>query len=89
MAGAAGEPVVGDSFAVTTKGVHLLWGLVAARQPSLQQVLAGQLGTGGEVRNLTIRSRKRLTDLLVTGLTLGVLSPTTVTFEGVVVQGTP
>jgi LytS/YehU family sensor histidine kinase len=89
MAGAVGEPVAGDTFTVTTRGMHLFWGAVTARQPSLQNVLAGQLGTGGGVRNLTIRSRKRWSDLLVTALTVGVLSPTSVTFEGVVTRSAP
>lgn len=89
MAGEPGEAVAGDSFRVTTKAVHAIWGLVPARQPNLQQALAVQLGTGGGIRNLTIRSRKRWSDLLVTGLTVGLLSPTTVTFEGVVVPGSP
>ncbi len=87
MAAGVGEPVVGDTFRVTTRSMHVLWGAFAARTPNLQHVLAGQLGTGGGVRNLTIRSRKRWSDLLVTGLTLGLLSPTSVTFEGVVVRG--
>lgn len=89
MAGAPGEAVPGDSFRVTTKAIHVLFGAFTARTPNLQHVLAGQLGTGGSVRDLRIRSRRRWSDLLVTGLTLGLISPTSVTFEGVVVRGVP
>lgn len=87
MAGDPAEPVVGDTFRVTTRALHVLWGLLPARQANLQHALAGQLGTGAAVRRLTIHSRKRWSDLLVTALTLGVLSTTSVTFEGVVVRG--
>jgi len=55
----------------------------------LQQVLAGQLGDGTGVHNLTIRSHKTLTDALFTGLTLGLISPTSVTFRGIVTRRAP
>jgi hypothetical protein len=62
----------------------VFWGLYAARQPNLQNVLAGQLAGGGAIRNLSIRVRRRWSDLLVTALSVGVLNPTSVTFEGVI-----
>jgi len=37
------------------------------------------------VANLKIKMRMRLGDLIVTGLTLGIVNPRSVTFEGVVV----
>lgn len=83
------QPVAGDSFNVTTKALHVFWGLAVAREPSLHQVLSGQLASGGSVHNLAIRSRKRWTDLLVTVLTLGFVSPTSVTYSGVVAHTTP
>jgi hypothetical protein len=73
------------SFKVTKHPVFLLWGLVGASRPNAEDVLAGQLGTGARVTNLKIKVRARWSDLLVTGLTLGVVSPRSVTFEGVVV----
>jgi hypothetical protein len=85
MAEAAREPVAGDSFAVTRHPVYLLWGLVPAAQPNLEDVLAGQVGTGSRVANLRIRVRSSWSDLLVTVLTLGLAVPRSVTFEGVVV----
>jgi len=86
MAEPMAQPVVGDTFAVTTRAVHLFWGLAPVRSASLQHTLAGQLGTGSAVRNLSIRARKRWPDVLVTVLTLGVLSTTAVTYEGVITR---
>jgi hypothetical protein len=89
MAVPAGQPVVGDTFRVTTKAMHMFWGLYPARTPNLRNVLAGQLAGGGSVQNLRIRARKRWSDVLVTVLFVGVFSPTSVTFEGVVTRSGP
>jgi hypothetical protein len=81
----AQSPPQGSSFTVTKHPVFLLWGLVAASRPNAEDVLAGQAGTGARIANLKIKVRARWSDLLVTGLTLGLISPRSVTFEGVVV----
>jgi len=44
------------------------------------------MGIRQEVANLEIDVRSRFVDLLVTGLTLGLIVPRSVTFKGVVVQ---
>ena len=75
-------------FRVTKHPVFLMWGLIPAGQPNLEDVLAGQVGTGASIASLKIRVRSRWSDLLITGLTLGVFTPRSVTFEGVVVGGT-
>jgi hypothetical protein len=85
MAGAAAQPVAGDTFAVTTRAIHALWGLYPVRTVNLQNVLAGQLAGGASVANLRIRVRRTWSDLLVTAVTLGVVNPTAVTLEGVIV----
>ena len=85
LAEPAQTPPQGSSFRVTKHPVFLLWGLVGASRPNAEDVLAGQVGTGARIANLKIKVRARWTDLLVTGLTLGVISPRSVTFEGVVV----
>ncbi len=87
MAEAAQAPPQGTPFRVTKHPTFLLWGLAGASRPNVEDVLAGQLGNGGRIANLRIRVRTRLGDLLVTALTLGFLSPRTVTFEGIVVPG--
>jgi hypothetical protein len=85
LAEPAQTPPQGESFRVTKHPVFLLWGLVAASRPNAEDVLAGQVGTGARVANLRIKVRMRWSDLLVTGLTAGLISPRSVTFEGVVV----
>ncbi len=87
MAESAQAPPQGTPFHVTKHPTFMLWGLVGASRPNVEDVLAGQLGTGGRIANLRIRVRTRLGDLIVTALTLGMVSPRTVTFEGVVVPG--
>ena len=89
MAEPLAQGVPGDSFAVTSKAIHVFWGLALVRAPDLHQALASQLGPGTGVRNLAIKQRKTLSDILFTVLTAGVVSPTSVTFSGVVTRGTP
>lgn len=85
MAEAAQTPPQGTAFSVTKHPVYLLWGLGAAARPNAEDVLAGQVGTGARVANLRIKVRSRWSDLLVTALTAGLITPRTVTFEGIVV----
>ena len=89
MAAPASQPVPGDTFAVTSRAIHLLWGAVAIKEPNLRSVLAGQITGNQGVANLHITARKTWQDLLVTVLTVGIVSPTAVTYEGVVVPGGP
>ena len=85
MAESAQNPPQGEAFHITRKPVFLLWGLIGTSRPNAENILAGQVGTGSRVANLKIKIRMRLGDLIVTGLTLGLVNPRTVTFEGVVV----
>jgi hypothetical protein len=85
MAESAQSPVSGTPFHVTKHPVFLLWGLAGASRPNAEDILAGQVGTGSRITNLRIKVRSRWPDLLITALTAGVISPRSVTFEGVVV----
>ena len=85
LAGTAQRPDSGTPFRVTKHAVYMLLGLVQVAQPNLEDVLAGQVGTGARITNLRVKVRSRWSDLLVTGLTLGLVVPRSVTFEGVVV----
>ena len=76
----------GQAFNVSSKAVFFFWGALGAGRPSLAEALSSQLITGSEVANLEIDVRSRFVDLLVTGLTLGLIVPRSVTFRGVVVQ---
>src|SRR6266576_522540 len=83
MAESARTPPQGTAFSVTKHPVYLLWGLAAASRPNVEDVLAGQVGTGARVANLRIKVRARWSDLLVTALTAGLIAPRSVTFEGI------
>lgn len=89
MAEPMAMPVPGDSFKVTTRAVHVFWGLAPAKEPNLQHVLAGQLAAGSAVHGLAIKSRKRWSDLLVSVITLGFISTTSVTYSGVISRAAP
>jgi hypothetical protein len=86
MASPARTPASGTPFRVTRHPLFVVWGAFTAGEPSLEDVLAGQLGVGASVADLRIRVRARWSDLLVTALTAGLFSPRSVTFEGVVMS---
>lgn len=86
LASAPGGTPCAVEFRRSQKAVWVLWGLLPASRPSLQQVLAGQVTGSQTVADLRIRVRPRLVDLLVTGLTAGLIVPRTVTFEGCVLS---
>ena len=86
LASPAGQPAQGDRFRVTGHAVYGFWGLFRIKQPSLQKALAAQLGGGKGIADVRIRSRSRWSDVLVTGLTLGLIAPRSVTYEGVVTK---
>ncbi len=82
----AGQPAQGDRFRVSSRAVFGFWGLIKYREPSLRKALAAQLAGGSGIADLKIRVRSRWTDVLITGLTLGLVVPRSVTFEGVVTK---
>ena len=85
MAESAQTAVQGEAFHITRRPVFLFWGLIGVSRPNAEDILAGQVANGSRVANLKIKMRMRLGDLIVTGLTLGIVNPRSVTFEGVVV----
>ncbi len=86
VASPAGQPAQGARFRVSQKSVFGFWGLLKFKEPSLRKALAAQLGGGSGVADLRIRVRSRWSDVLITGLTLGLIVPRSVTFEGVVTK---
>jgi hypothetical protein len=88
MAAPNAQPAVGERFSVTSRAVFLLWGAVPVSEPSLEKVLAAQLVNGTGVADLRIKVRSRWSDVLITGLTLGILTPRSVTYEGVILGRT-
>ena len=89
MASEGAQPPAGARFSVTSRSVFALWGVLTLKETSLEQALAGQLGNGTAVADLTVRTRQRWSDVLLTGLTLGLVVPRSVTYEGVVVGASP
>lgn len=89
MAGVAQSSTSGTPFRVTKHPVFVAWGLLTAGKPRLEDVLAGQVGTGSAITQLRIRVRARWSDLLITVLTGGLVSPRSVTFEGQVTGSPP
>ena len=86
LSSAAAEPAQGERFEVTTRAVWGLWGLVSLSKPDLQKALAHQVGDARSVAEIRIKSKARISDILITGITLGLLSTRSVTVEGVAVQ---
>jgi hypothetical protein len=86
VASPAGQPAQGARFAVSSKSVFGFWGLLRFKEPSLRKALAAQLAGGSGVADLRIRVRSRWSDVLISGLTLGLIIPRSVTFEGVVTK---
>jgi hypothetical protein len=89
MASPASRPAVGDTFHVRSGAVFILWGLVPLKKPSLENTLETQLAGGRSVRDLRIHVSRRLPDLFITVLTGGVVSPVSVTFEGIIGAPSP
>jgi hypothetical protein len=86
VASPAGQEPQGARFSVGGKSVFTLWGLLRLKEPSLRKALAAQLAGGSGVADLRIKVRSRWSDVLITGLTLGLIVPRSVTFEGVVTK---
>jgi hypothetical protein len=86
VASPAGQEPQGDRFSVSSKSVFTFWGVLRLKEPSLRKALAAQLAGGRGVADLKIKVRSRWSDVLITGLTLGLIIPRSVTFEGVVTK---
>ncbi len=84
LAESAQTPPQGTAFTVTRHPIYLFFGLISVSQPKIEDVLAGQVGAGTGVANLRVRATSHWTDLLIAGLTLGVVVPRSVTYQGVV-----
>lgn len=85
MAAAPGELPPGKPFKMTGHTVHGLFGLVTISQASLKKGLATQLVGADQVASLKIKTKSRWFDVIITGLTLGLIVPRTVVYEGVVI----
>jgi hypothetical protein len=89
MASDVGQVPEGTAFKVEATALWFMWGMVPISNPSLQKTLAAELVGGRSVANLKIRTHTGLLDGLVTIATLGLLTPRSVTYEGVIVGAPP
>ena len=86
VASPPGTPPCVTPFRRSEKAVFVLWGLTAARRPSLEHALAAQVTGQDEIRDLRIKVGSSFTDLLFTAISAGLVVPRTVTFDGCVVR---
>src|SRR5437867_13375835 len=70
LAGAAQRPDSGTPFRVTKRAIYLLLGLVPVAQPNLEDVLAGQGGSGAPSTELRAHVPSRESGPLINGLTV-------------------
>lgn len=85
MAEPAQPPTTGSAFRITKHPVYLFMGLFSMGSSNMEDLLAGQLGTGASIANLKIHVRSRWHDVLITVITVGIVAPRSVTYEGVIV----
>jgi hypothetical protein len=78
-------PPQGTTFKVNAKALWAAWGLIPVAQPMLQKTLAAQLVGGKSIVNVRIKTHTSIFDGIITLGTFGVLSPRSVTYEGVIV----
>lgn len=79
------QPAQGEHFEITRKAVFAFWGLLPLSKPDARKILASQLVGGQSIADVKVRIRSRWSDVLLTGLTLGIIAPRSVTYEGTVV----
>ncbi|MGB7213310.1 MAG: hypothetical protein WBC97_11875 [Gemmatimonadales bacterium] len=88
LASDVATPAQGIPFQVRATQVWFAWGLLSVNEPTLKEALAAQLIGGKSVADVKIRTHSKLTNILVTVLTGGLLVPRTVEFDGVIVGDT-
>jgi hypothetical protein len=86
MASPGSVPADGEPFSVTKTSVFALWGMVPLSRASLEGVIAAQARGTQQVADLEIRVRSKFKDVLISILTLGIIVPRSVTFQGVIVE---
>lgn len=82
----AEAPPKGSHFKVTSRAIYVFWGAAQVARPSLDRALREQLVGAKGVANLKIKVRSRWSDVLVTVLTVGLVVPRAVTFEGIILD---
>ena len=86
MASGADAPAQGTSFKVTSHAVYGLLGRGPVLRTVAQEGLGQPAGRGIRRSRPQNQGPQQVFDMIITGLTLGIIVPRSVTFEGVVVQ---
>lgn len=74
-------------FEETFSARHWLGGLIRGEQVDLETWLHGAVRDGEQVARLTVETKHTVTDLLLTGITLGIYAPETVVVRGTIHRG--
>ena len=85
MGSKAGAPAKGAPFKVSSGSIWVLWGAVPVKKPSLRGPLGSQLVGGQSIEDVKITVGSKWYDVLISVVTLGLITPRTITLEGVVV----
>jgi hypothetical protein len=80
------NPSLSVPFSEEMTARHWLFGLVQGEQPDLKLELNKYIRQGDRVTEMTVWTRRTVIDLLLTGITLGIYTPVTVTIEGAIVR---
>lgn len=88
MSSPAGQPPEGERFRINQASIHAFWGLLSLSRADLEKALGNQLVGGRGVADVSIKVRSRWSDVLFSVITLGIVIPRTVTFEGVITGAT-
>ena len=84
MASPGGPVAEGQRFVINSSAVYAFWGAVPLKQPSLKEPLEQQLLGGKGVTDLKIKVKSKWYQVMFTVITVGLLVPRTVTYEGVI-----
>jgi hypothetical protein len=85
LASSSTAPTAGTPFKVTSHPTYALFGLAAFTRPQLDKALTQQLIGAKAITNVRVTMKSRWIDVLVTGLTFGLIVPRTMVVEGTVV----
>jgi hypothetical protein len=75
-------------FKEETRFYYLLWGLVPIVSPPMEESFVAKVRKGGHIANVRINQQANILDILIAGVTGGLVTSRTVNYEGDVLEGT-
>ena len=76
------NPTRTKEFFAEEKAIWLFWGLIDLSLPAFDEVIGPEIADHAGVQNLKITTQSTFIDVVVTGLTDGIVTMRTVTIEG-------